>query len=678
MDRNVRLHYYSDTTMTGEDVRELPYGEWPSPISAADLARSGVTLGFVAPVGDEIWWDETRPSENGRATVVRRRGDGTVVDALPQPWNARTRVHEYGGKAWLPVPAADGRGPSLVFAHWDDQRLYVLEDGADRPRPLTPAPAEPAALRYADPVLTGDGAEVLWVREAHHDGEVTRHIVSVPLDGSAADDGSRVREVAGGSDFLAYPRVSPDGRRIAWIAWDHPRMPWDGTELRVAHLDDGVATAVRTVLGGPEESVLQPEWVDDATLYAISDRSGWWNLYRLPVEGGEAEPLCAREEEFAFPLWLLGRASYALLGDGRLAVLHGTGTYALGILDPTTGRLSDVDLPFTVWSAALAVGESGILGVAGSGQEPMTLVRVEPGSGAVERLRPSLDQAPDPAYLPEPRSEALPGPHGRVVHAHVYPPRNPKAQGPAGERPPYVVFVHGGPTGQSFPVLKLEATYFTSRGIGVVDVDYGGSAGYGRAYRQVLQGQWGVIDVEDCVAAAQALVDRGDADGARLAIRGGSAGGWTTLAALTSTDFFAAGTSYFGVAELLRFIEDTHDFESRYIDGLVGALPQARDLYVERSPLSHVDQLSCPVLLLQGSDDRVVPPSQSLMFRDALAAKGIPHAYVEFEGEQHGFRKESSIIASHEAELSFYGQVFGFTPAGVPRLELSPQGRRGR
>jgi dipeptidyl aminopeptidase/acylaminoacyl peptidase len=651
-------------------VRELPYGEWPSPISAADLARSGVVLGFVASVGDEIWWGETRPLENGRATVVRRRADGVVVDALPQPWHARTRVHEYGGKAWLPVPAGNGHGPSLVFAHWDDQRLYLLEDGCDEPRPLTPDPAEPAALRYADPVLTSDGTEVLCVREAHRDGQVVRHVVSVPLDGSAATDDKLIREVAGGSHFVASPRISPDGGRIAWIAWNHPRMPWDGTELRVASLEGGVARSVRTLLGGSEESVLQPEWADDATLYAVSDRDGWWNLHRVRVDSGEVQPLCSREEEFAFPMWLLGWVSYAVLRDGRLAVVHGTGTYTLDVLDPTTGALTDLDLPFTVWSPTLAVGNRGVLGVAGSAQEPLTVVRVEPDAGVVERLRASTDRIPEPDYLPQPRSEALPGPHGRAVHAHIYPPRNPQARAPEAATPPYLVFVHGGPTAQSFPVLNLDVAYFTSRGIGVIDVDYGGSSGYGRVYRQLLDGQWGVVDVEDCVAAARALVDRGDADGARVAIRGGSAGGWTTLAALTSTDFFAAGVSYFGVADPLRFVESTHDFESRYLDGLIGPLPQARDVYAERSPLSHVDRLACPVLLLQGSEDEVVPRSQSLMFRDALATKRIPHAYLEFEGEQHGFRKESSIIAAHEAELSFYGQVFGFDPPGVPRLEL--------
>lgn len=413
-------------------------------------------------------------------------------------------------------------------------------------------------------------------------------------------------------------------------------MPWDGTELRVASLVDGVATGVRTAMGGADESVVQPEWGYDGQLYAVSDRSGWWNLYEVDIDAGSHRALCPREEEFAFPMWLLGFRSYDVLADGRLAVIHGSGSYALGVLDPA-----------------------------------ITVVEVDVDSGRLERVRAAAEGVPDPAYLPDCRSEALPGPGGRAVHAQVWAPKNDDCIAPDGERPPYVVFVHGGPTGEAPAELDLKIAYFTSRGIGVVDVNYGGPSGYGRAYRNLLRGQWGVVDVTDCVAAAQALVDRGDADPGRIAIRGGSAGGWTTLAALTDTDFFAAGTSFFGVAELLRFAEDTHDFESRYLDALVGPLPEAHDVYVERAPLSKVDQLSCPVLLLQGADDQVVPRSQALMFRDALARKGIPHAYLEFEGEQHGWRKESTIIAAYEAELSFYGQVLGFTPPDVPVLELT-------
>ena len=658
-----------------------PYGAWPSPISAAAVARAGVRLGDVAIVGDpsagETWWTEARPAEGGRQVVVRRRGHTQPTDLLPAPWNARTRVHEYGGSCWLPVPEGSdpaSGGHALVFTHWDDQRVYRLDAAGGEPRPLTPEPPEPAGWRYVDPVPAPGGTHLWWVREAHADGQITRRIVAVPLDGSAADDPSAVREVVGGSHFLAGPRPSPDGRRLAWLAWDHPQMPWDGTELRVADLGaDGVAGPSRTVLGGPAESVLQPEWADDDTLYAVSDRTGWWNLYRLPVADGEPEALCPREEEFGVPLWTPGMATYAVLADGRLAVLHGRGEMRLGILDPASGALTDLDLPYRVlgWSLRSSAGTLAL--TAGGPRTPATVLRVDTGTGESTAVHVATDpnELPDPEYLPEPTAETLPGPGGRDVHALVYPPTHPAAAAPEGELPPYVVFVHGGPTAHTLPGLDLQKAYFTSRGIGVVDVNYGGSAGYGREYRERLREQWGVVDVEDCVAAAQALAEQDRADGRRLAIRGGSAGGWTTLAALTGTDAFAAGASYYGVAELLRFAQDTHDFESRYLDGLIGPLPEAYGRYVDRAPLSHVDQLSCPVLLLQGLEDEVVPPSQAELFRDALAEKGIPHAYLAFPGEQHGFRRAETVIAALEAELSFYGQVLGFDPPGVPRLELS-------
>lgn len=664
-----------------EQPSTVPHGAWPSPISAADVAAGGLRLGFATPVGDEVWWSEGRPAEGGRMAVVRRTAAGEVTDVLPSGWSARTRVHEYGGLAWLPVPA-DG-GTALVFAAWDDQRVYRLDPGSRSPVPLTAAPPEPAAWRYADPVLAPAGDAVWWVREAHADGGITRAIVAVPLDGSGAKDPAAVREIAGGSDFLAAPRPSPDGRRVAWVAWDHPRMPWDGTELRVGTLGEGgTVTSVRTVLGGETESVLQPEWADDTTLYAVSDRSGWWNLYRLAVpldqiDGGEPEALCPRAEEFGAPLWMLGFRTYGILGDGRLAVRHGTDTDLLGVLDPATGELTDLDLPVTAWSAVLSVAGSRVAGVAGSPSEPAAVVVADVATGAFERLRSATTEVPDPAYLPEVRSITVPGPGERDVHAHVYPPRSPAAVAPSGDLPPYVVFVHGGPTSNSPAVFDLEKAYFTSRGVGVVDVNYGGSSGYGRAYRERLRRQWGVVDVEDCVAVARALVESGDADGARLAIRGGSAGGWTTLAALTGTDVFATGASYYGVAELEHFVADTHDFESRYVDGLVGTLPEDRDVYVERAPLSHVDRLDRPVLLLQGLDDKVVPPSQAELFVEALARKGIPHAYLAFAGEQHGFRRAETVITALEAELSFYGQVFGFTPPDVPVLPLD-RGERGQ
>jgi dipeptidyl aminopeptidase/acylaminoacyl peptidase len=453
-------------------------------------------------------------------------------------------------------------------------------------------------------------------------------------------------------------------------------MPWDGTELRIGELaPDGTVTAVRTLLGGETESVLQPEWADADTLYAVSDRSGWWNLYRLPAAGGEPEPLCPRAEEFGRPLWILGGRTYLPLADGRLAVLHGTDTVALGLLDPATGELTDLDLPYTLFTSLAAAGDT-VLTTAASPVESTVVLAVDLATGDDTVLRRSMADRPDPAYLPQPRSIVVAGPGERDVHAHVYPPTGPDAVAPDGELPPYVVFVHGGPTSHSPATLDLEKAYFTSRGIGVVDVNYGGSTGYGRAYRERLRRQWGIVDVEDCVAAVQALVRDGVADGVRLGIRGGSAGGWTTLAALTTTDAFAAGASYYGVAELIAFAADTHDFESRYIDGLVGTLPEDRDVYVERAPLSHVDQLSCPVLLLQGLEDKVVPPSQAELFAAALAKKGIPHAYLAFAGEQHGFRKQETVVAALEAELSFYGQVFGFEPPGVPVLPLT-RGQEG-
>ena len=646
------------------------YGAWPSPIGASDVAVAGIRLSGPTTVhtdsGDEVWWAEARPTEGGRTVIVRRDAAGAVSDVLPAGWNTRTRVHEYGGTAWLPLP-----GGALVFADWSDQRVYRLDPGSTAPTPLTPEPAEAAGLRYADPVLAPGGEEIWWVREAHDQGTIRRHIVAVPVSGAAAADPAAVREIAGGSDFLAFPRPAPDGRRLAWIAWDHPRMPWDGTELRVGELGpDGTVTSVATVLGGPDESVLQPEWADADTLYAVSDRSGWWNLYRLPAGGGEPEPLCPRAEEFGHPLWQLGMTTYAVLADGRLVVRHGTDTLALGVLDPATGELTDLDLPYTLFGSVDVDGDT-VLTTAASPVEPPEVVAIDLPTAAVTVLRRSMAEPPDPAYLPQPRSIVVAGPGERDVHAHVYPPSSPDAVAPDGELPPYVVFVHGGPTSHSPAILDLEKAYFTSRGIGVIDVNYGGSTGYGRAYRERLRREWGIVDVEDCVAAVQALVRDGLADGERLGIRGGSAGGWTTLAALTTTDAFAAGASYYGVAELIAFTADTHDFESRYIDGLVGTLPEDRDVYVERAPLSHVDQLSCPVLLLQGLEDKVVPPSQAELFAAALEKKGIPHAYLPFAGEQHGFRKQETVIAALQAELSFYGQVFGFDPPGVPTLPLT-------
>jgi dipeptidyl aminopeptidase/acylaminoacyl peptidase len=657
------------------------YGTWTSPISAADAARGAVAVSYPSAAGGEVWWQERRPSEGGRTAIVASAGPGAEPrELLPAPWNARSRVHEYGGKSYLAVPSLSlAGGFDLVFASFADQRLYAVggaeAEGGD-PVPLTPAEG---GFRFADLVLSPTGDAIWCVRETvlpvdgaappsgfHVGGGVAvrREIVAVPLDGSAAEDAAAIRVLVRGAQFFAFPTPSPDGARLAWISWNHPSMPFDGTELRVAALREGGPVSVADaalVMGGPDESVLAPAWRDDATLYAVSDASGWWNLYEVPAAGGTPRPLCPRDEEFAGPLWQLGGRPFEPLADGRLAVLHGLGEFRLGLLDPGTGELTDLDLPgYRTAAGDLAVSGTVIATTAGGPHAPLSVLRIDAG-GAAELMSKRPGDAPDPAYLPDARPVQLSG----GQHA--------------GELPPYLVHVHGGPTSNSLPVLSMEKAYFTSRGIGVIDVNYGGSTGYGREYRNRLRGQWGIVDVADAYAAALGLAEAGEADRARLGIRGGSAGGWTALVAVTTGPaltgtkeaVFAAATSYFGVSDLRPFAADTHDFESRYLDGLIGPLPEAEEVYVERAPVGHVNELTCPVLLLQGLDDPVVPPSQSEAIAADLAAHGIRHAYIAFAGESHGFRKAETVIASLEAELAFYGEIFGFTPPGVPPLELA-------
>ncbi|SDD26969.1 Dipeptidyl aminopeptidase/acylaminoacyl peptidase [Rhodococcus tukisamuensis] len=644
--------------------QRAPYGSWTSPIAAAELAASGHPVDVGRFVGDEIWWSELRPAEGGRTAIRRAGPGGQPVDVLAAPWNARTRVHEYGGGAWAVTD--DQR---LVFAEFHDQRVYVKSAGR-HPVPLTPEPPIPAGVRYGE--LSVVGEEVWCVRETHTQaGEVRRDVCAIPLDGAAADDASAIRSIVAGSDFLAYPTLSPDGRRLAWIAWDHPQMPWDGTELRIAELDgDGVCGPWRVLLGGVEESVLQPQWHGDDSLYAISDRSGWWNIHRVGLDGAAPQPVCAAAGDFGAPLWQLGARWYTELADGRLLAVRTVGTDALTVIDPADGTAHDLDMgDLTTVAVSDVDGERLLLRCGGAGT-PAGLRLLDLASGTLADVRLGVESLPPAGYLPTAQPITVTGPQGREVHAFAYPPRNPDFVGLDGELPPYVAFVHGGPTAHVAPALSLVFAYFTSRGIGVVDVNYGGSSGYGREYRNRLRGQWGIVDVEDTVAAVRGLAEAGLADPERLAIEGGSAGGWTVLAALTTSDVFACGASYYGVAELEGFVQETHDFESRYIDGLIGPLPESAELYAQRAPLNNVDGLNCPVLLLQGLDDPIVPPSQAERFRDALVSKGIPHAYLAYEGEAHGFRRLQTQVSAREAELSFYGQLLGFETPGIPRLEL--------
>ncbi|QES47392.1 acyl-peptide hydrolase [Streptomyces venezuelae] len=658
------------------DGPDGPYGSWPSPIDAALAAALDGRPEYVGTLGGEVWWTEPRPAEGGRRALVRLRAEGGPEESvLPAPWNVRSRVVEYGGRPWTGVPR-EGRGPLVVFVHFTDQRLYAYEPdvpGAE-PWPLTPLSSVGGGLRWADPVVRG--AEVWCVLEEFTGPaptDVRRVAAAVPLDGSAAGDRSAVRELTDDRHrFTTGPRISPDGRQAAWLVWDHPRMPWDGTELKLAEVTEaGGLEQVRTVLGGPEEAVAQVEWAADGSLLAVSDRSGWWNPYRIDPGTGDAVNLCPREEEFGGPLWKTGLGWLAPLPAGPVAVLHGQGSSVLGILDPETGDLVDVAGPWTAWQPTLAVSGSRVYGVAASPRSGYEVVELDTATGRARVAGGRRAHPVDPSYYPEPQSRTFLGPDDREIHAHVYPPHHPARRAPADELPPFVVWAHGGPTDHVPPVLDLHIAYFTSRGIGVVEVNYGGSSGYGRAYRERLREQWGVVDVEDCAAVARALAAEGTADPERLAIRGGSAGGWTTAASLAATELYACGTIIYPVLDLMGFAEETHDLESRYIDSLAGPPDTLAVRCRERSPLARADRITAPFVLLQGLDDVVCPPAQAERFLAALRDRSVPHAYLAFEGEGHGFRRAESMVRALETELALYVRTFGLTRTDVPPLDLA-------
>ncbi|MEU5362003.1 prolyl oligopeptidase family serine peptidase [Streptomyces sp. NPDC005925] len=653
----------------GENVQILPYGAWPSPVGAALAAEHDGRPEYVGFVGDEVWWTAPRPSEGGRRTLVRRTADGREESLLPAPWNVRSRVIEYGGHPWAAHPGADG--PLVVFANFADQRLYRYEPGGE-PRPLTPVSPVGGGLRWAEPLIRPDLGEVWCVLEeftGEAPTDVRRVLAAVPLDGSAAEDRDAVRELTDGTHrFVSGPRISPDGRRAAWLAWDHPRMPWDGTELLTADVrPDGTFGPADVVAGGPDESVAQTDWAADGALLYASDRTGWWNLYR------DGQPLCRREEEFGGPLWKLGLRWFAPLEGGPIAVLHGRGGTRLGVLDPETGELCDAAGPWTEFAPTLGADGERVVTVAASPHTGYEVVELDTRTGRTRVIGAEHHDPVDPAHYPEPSERTFTGPDGREIHAHLYPPLHPSCAAPDGELPPYVVWAHGGPTGRAPLVLDLEITYFTSRGIGVAEVNYGGSAGYGREYRNRLREQWGIVDVEDCAAVARALADEGIADRARLAIRGGSAGGWTTAVSLATTDVYACGTIIYPVLDLTGWgTGETHDFESQYLESLIGPYAEVPERYEQRSPATHADRITAPFVVLQGLDDVICPPAQCERFLDRMRGRGVPHAYLTFEGEGHGFRRADTIVRALEAELALYAQVFGLKPAGAPTLELTP------
>ena len=628
------------------------YGSWKSPITTGLIVSGAVGLGQIALDGDDVYWVEMRPAEGGRMVIVRRSGDGATADATLEPYSARTRVHEYGGGAFLVV---DG---TVFFSNFADQRMYRQGPG-DEPRAITPE----APFRYADGVFDAERGRIICVREDHTgDEEPVNAIVAVDAEGA----NPQVTLFAG-SDFCAAPRLSPDGNKLAWLSWNHPNMPWDGTALLVADFDaDGRLGDAQTIAGGPptssgwDESVLQPLWSPQGELYFVSDRNGWWNLYRW--QDGEIQAVLEMEAEFARPQWVFDPAAYGFLDGGRIACSYvQRGVWNIGIIDIDTGVLTRLDLPYSeMGRGELRAAGSLIVFSAGAPDKPMSLMSLDVATSAVETLQQAHDLEVDAAYLSSPEPMEFETTGGRTAHAFYYPPRNPDFSAPPGEKPPLLVKSHGGPTASASTALDLGIQFWTSRGFGVVDVNYGGSTGYGTEYRRRLNGTWGIVDVDDCVNAARFLAARGDADPERLAIDGGSAGGYTTLAALTFHDVFKAGASYYGVSDLEALAKETHKFESRYLDSLVGPYPERRDLYIERSPIHHTHLLSCPLLLLQGLEDEIVPPNQAEMMFEAVKSKGLPTAYVPFEGEQHGFRRSENIERALEAELYFYSRVFGF------------------
>jgi dipeptidyl aminopeptidase/acylaminoacyl peptidase len=629
-----------------------PYGSWKSPISSELLVSETVDLDQITVDGPDLYWSELRPAEGGRTAIVRRTADGRVEDVLPPPWDVRSRVHEYGEVAFTVM------GGALFFVHSADQRVYRLDSGSGTAAP--PCPITPATpMRYADLVIDTRRGALIAVGEQHGGGakEPENMIVAIDLEGARPP-----KVLVSGRDFFAAPRLSPDGSRLAWLAWDHPDMPWDSTELWVADIDsEGFLGPPQRVAGGSGESIFQPEWSPDGVLYFVSDRTGFWNLYRF--REGDIEPLCESRAEFGLPAWRFGQSTYAFESSRRLfCTFCEAGVWTLGLLDTITLEFTLLRTTYTDLSRVRAApGRAFFRG--GSPTAAASIVEFDMESGRTAVHRCSSRLALDPAYLSIAEPISFPTEDGWTAYAFFYPPRNPDHEPPAGETPPLLVKSHGGPTAATTGTLNPAIQFWTSRGFAVVDVNYRGSTGYGRPYRDSLKGLWGVADVDDCVSAARYLSAGGRVDGNRLAITGGSAGGYTTLCALTFHDLFKVGASYYGIGDLEALQQETHKFEARYLDSLVGPYPAQRDLYRERSPIYSTQRLKCPVIFFQGLKDRVVPPTQAEAMVAALRDKGLPVAYLAFEEEQHGFRQAENKKRAIEAELYFYSRVFGFALA---------------
>jgi dipeptidyl aminopeptidase/acylaminoacyl peptidase len=634
-----------------------PFGAWKSPITPDLIVAGSLGLGQLGTSDRYLYWNEMRPAEGGRYVVIRQALDGGAPqEMIPAGFNARTRVHEYGGISYFVA------GGDVYFANYVDQRLYRAHLG-EPPQPITPE----ENYRYTDFEQDSARQRVICVREDHTDEEheAVNAIVALAMEGGSAGD-----VLVSGHDFYAFPRLSPNGRQLAWQAWNHPNMPWDGSELWLADVDDGGSLYnPRVIAGGREESIFQPVWSPDGRLFFVSDRSGWWNLYRW--NGNQAEALLPRSAEFGQAQWVFGLSTYGFRSPSELVCLFSErGATRMGVLSLADGSLTEISLPFTDLRE-LTVTPTHALFLGSSPTEPVSVVRMDFATGACAVYRKAFAQPIDSAYVSLPEAIEFPTEHGLTAHALFYPPKNPDFEAPAGVRAPLLVMSHGGPTAATGSSFRPSIQYWTSRGIAVLDVNYGGSTGYGRAYRMRLNGQWGVVDVDDCCNGATFLAQAGRVDGQRMAITGGSAGGYTTLCALTFRHTFQAGASYYGLSELEVFARDTHKFESRYMDSLVGPYPALKAVYYERSPLNYLHQLAVPLILFQGLEDKIVPPNQAEMMFDAVKKRGLPVAYLPFAGEQHGFRRSENIKRSMEAELYFYSRIFGFELADpVPPVAI--------
>ena len=624
-----------------------PFGSWKSPITSDLIVSESIGLGLIKLDGDDTYWIEMRPSEGGRQVIVRLGRDGNKVDITPPGFNARTRVHEYGGGDYA---VSDG---VVYFSNFSDQQIYKQRFGS---APQALAAASDSNLRYADTIVDKARNRLICVREDHR--QKNREAVNTIAAISLAGTGTRV--LLAGNDFYSSPRISPDGSRLAWLTWNHPRMPWDGCELWVAEFDaSGDIINQRRVAGGDAESIFQPEWSPDGTIYFVSDRSGWWNIHRA-LNNADVESVCAIEAEFGVAQWIFGLSTYAFEPAERIACAFArNGIWQLGLIETSTGRLEEVGAPYTEISYVTAAPGRAVFR-AGSPTEPLSIIDFDFATRKARVLQRANKISIDPSYISGAQPIEFPTEDGRTAHGFFYPPKNRDFTAPENEKPPLLVKSHGGPTSAAIAVLSLTIQYWTSRGFAILDVNYGGSTGYGRAYRERLNAKWGIVDVDDCVNGAKFLAGLGEVDGNRLMIDGGSAGGYTTLCALTFRDVFKAGASYFGVSDLEALEEDTHKFESRYSDTLIGPYPERRDLYVERSPIHFADKLYCPVIFFQGLEDKVVPPNQAEMMVEALRKKGLPVAYVAFESEQHGFRRAENIKRALDGEAYFYSRVFGF------------------